>query len=322
MLLGEFLSGLRVGLLLQERLAFVADRQGVDLRIPQGSGVRLLLLREPGIQLVLSRLQPLLPSRFLLAIPGRLGSCHEEGLIAPGGGEGALQPVVIAGRDGVVLVVVAARAAERQAEEGRGRGDRHVVQLVEPEPQLLLLHGHRQHLGRRGRQEARGRQCARVVGFVFVARDLPADECPVRHVVVHGPDHEVAVVIRGRPVGVGLQPIAVRIAGDIEPVPAPSLAVVPAGEETVDQLLVGVGCRVRDERLHLLGRRGQAEQVEIDPADQGAPVCPGIRANASRLEGGENEPVDRSATPARIADFRGIDAGQAADRTSAADPRR
>ena len=143
MLLGELLPGLRVGLLLQERLVLVADRQGVDLRIPQGGGVRLLLLREPGIQLVLGRLQPLLPSRFLLAIPGRLGSRHEEGFLAPGRGEGALQPVVVAGRDGVVLVVVAARAAERQAEEGRGRRDRHVVQLVEPEPQLLLLHGHR-----------------------------------------------------------------------------------------------------------------------------------------------------------------------------------
>ena len=48
MLLGEFLTGLRVGLFLQERLVLVADRQGVDLRIPQAMS-RLLLLREPGI---------------------------------------------------------------------------------------------------------------------------------------------------------------------------------------------------------------------------------------------------------------------------------
>ena len=44
MLLGESLSRLRVGLLPQESLAFIADRQGVDLRAPQGGGVRLLLL--------------------------------------------------------------------------------------------------------------------------------------------------------------------------------------------------------------------------------------------------------------------------------------
>jgi hypothetical protein len=306
-LCGKLPGRLRVGLILQQSPVLVADRQGVDLRDPQRLGQRLLLRGQPVVQRLLGRLRPPLPSRDLLAIAVRLGPRDEERLLAPGRGEGALNPVVIAGRDGVVLVVVAAGAAERQAEEGRDGRDRHVVELVVPEPELLLLHGHVQLLGLRGRQEARGRQCLGVVGLVLVARDLPPHEGRVRQVVVEGADHEVAVVVGGRPVGVRLQPVAVGVAGDVQPVPAPALAVVPAGQEPIDEPLVGVGCGVLDERPHLLRGRGQADQVEIDPSNQGPPVGRGVRADVLCFEGGEHEPIDRVATPALVIHARGID---------------
>ena len=74
-----------------------------------------------------------------------------------------------------------------------------------------------------------------------------------------------------------LEALALAEADDVEPVPRPALAVMGRGEQAVDQPLVGVGVRVGDERLDLLGRRRQAEQVEGEPADQRAAVGLGRR---------------------------------------------
>ena len=110
-------------------------------------------------------------------------------------------------------------------------------------------------------------------GLVLVPGQLQPDELVERHVVVQGLDDEVAVVVGGRPVGVALVAAAVGVAGDVQPVPAPALAVVGAGEEPVHEGLVG-GVRVRglDERLDLVRRRRQPGQVERDAADQRAGV--------------------------------------------------
>ena len=56
--------------------------------------------------------------------------------------------------------------------------------------------------------------------------------------------------------------------GQVEPVLAPALAVMRAGEQAIDQPLVGVRPVVAEERVDLVGRRRQAGQVERDAADQ------------------------------------------------------
>ena len=72
------------------------------------------------------------------------------------------------------------------------------------------------------------------------------------------------------------------------------------GEQAVDQLLVGQRVRVGDEGVDLLRRRRQADQVEREPADQGAAVGLRRRRQAFRLEPGQDERVDRVADPARV----------------------
>ena len=69
-----------------------------------------------------------------------------------------------------------------------------------------------------------------------------------------------------------LEAVGVGIAGGVEPVPSPALAVVRAGQEPVDQLLVGVGASVGEEGVDLLGRRREADEVEAQAADEGGPV--------------------------------------------------
>ena len=101
-----------------------------------------------------------------------------------------------------------------------------------------------------------------------VAGDLLADELVVRLVVVERVDDVVAIAPGVRVGEVPRRAGRLAVAGDVEPVPAPAFAERGRGEQPVDDLLEGVGRRVVDEGVDLLGRRRQAGQVERDPADQ------------------------------------------------------
>jgi hypothetical protein len=111
-----------------------------------------------------------------------------------------------------------------------------------------------------------------------------------------------------------LEPVALGEPDDVEPVPPPVLAVVGRGEQAVDQPLVGPGSVVADERLGLLGRRRQAEQVERGAPDKRAAVGLGGRAEAVGLEPGQDEGVDRVADPRAVVDRRRLRPGRRAER--------
>ena len=81
--------------------------------------------------------------------------------------------------------------------------------------------------------------------------------------LVEGVDDPVAVLPDGAR-GVDAVAVGVGVAGQVEPVPAPALAVVRRRQQAIHQALVGVGPRVGDEVVDLLRRRRQAEQVEAD----------------------------------------------------------
>ena len=115
--------------------------------------------------------------------------------------------------------------------------------------------------------------------------------------------------------------MGVGIAGGVEPVAGAVLAPARRVEQPVDQLLVGVGRRVVDERLDELGRRRQAGEVEAQPAGERPAVGLGGRAQAVRLELRQDEPVDRVADPRRVLDLRQARAASARSTTSAADTR-
>ena len=109
-------------------------------------------------------------------------------------------------------------------------------------------------------------------GEEHVAGDLLLHEPGVGLVVVERADDVVAVGPGVRPRLVLVVAVRVAVVDDVEPVPRPALAVVRRREQPVDQLLVGVGVAVRDERVDLLRRRRQADQVEVQPADQRAAI--------------------------------------------------
>ena len=94
-----------------------------------------------------------------------------------------------------------------------------------------------------------------------------------RHVVVEGPDHEVAVAIGRLAVEVVLVAVAVGIARDVEPVAAPPLAVLRRREQAVDQAFVCVRAIVvarmpRSLRASAAGRSGRRSRGGSECADR------------------------------------------------------
>ena len=61
-----------------------------------------------------------------------------------------------------------------------------------------------------------------------------------------------------------IQPVQIRVAEHVQPVPAPANAMLFVIEEAVPRLLIGVGSGVGEECRLFLRRRGQADQIQID----------------------------------------------------------
>ena len=237
-------------------------------------------------------------------------------------GEDAVQRIIVGRGDRVELVVVATRAGDRQAEEGLGRGvdalvDR-VVDVVE-----ALADG----------DEAEGREAGvvgldvrelvggelldheAVVGFVGVER--------VDDVIAVGPGEGVAVVLVEALALVDRQAARVGVAGRIEPVAAPALAVVRRGQEEVDLLgddrvdVVGRGPAAdgggigggrgvmgAGEGDHLIRGGREAEEVVGHAAQEGLRVGRRVGHEARGLELGEDEGVNRALDPGLVLHFR------------------
>ena len=128
-----------------------------------------------------------------------------------------------------------------------------------------------------------------VVALVLVERaDDPVAPAPDLAVAVHHVGHGAAAV-----------PVAVP--PDVHPVPAPALAVLGAGQQPVDDLLVGVRRRVGEEGVQLLAGRRQADQVEVDAAQQGVRLRRGrTQRHALRWCARGQERVDRIAAAGPI----------------------
>ncbi len=132
-----------------------------------------------------------------------------------------------------------------------------------------------------------------------VARDLLHDEPVERHVVVQRLDDPVAVAPdRSRPV----DRVAVRVgvARDVEPVPAPALAVMRRLEQALHQPAVRAGLRVARERANLLGRREQARQIQASPADERSTVRFRRGLQASLVEPRQHESIDGVGRSTRV----------------------
>ena len=101
-----------------------------------------------------------------------------------------------------------------------------------------------------------------------VAGELLDRELVVRHVGVDRGNHPIAIATGKRPRAILLVAVAVGIAGQVEPVPPPALAEMRRSQQPIDEPLDGIGLRVAEKRGDFVGRRRQADQVEIEPPQQ------------------------------------------------------
>jgi hypothetical protein len=132
-----------------------------------------------------------------------------------------------------------------------------------------------------------------------VAGKLPRTELVERQVGIQGAYHPIAPdPLPG--VAVLLKTVAVGVAGSVEPGQRHPLAIVRAGEEPVDHLLVGVGRGVGHERIDLLRRGRDPDEIGVESSQERRPVSLGRRREVGFLEFREHEPIDVFAWPGGV----------------------
>jgi hypothetical protein len=215
-----------------------------------------------------------------------------------------LQLVVIALRERLELVVVAAGALHGDAEQRRAENLQRPFQhgvLVRTDFVRVAVAA----VGPVGTvpQEMDGFQeldhlrpdvSAAAITGEFIPRDLLAQELVPRLVGVDRAKDVIAIAIRQRPVGVGPEvTVAVGVARRVEPVFAPPFAVALGVQKPFDHPFIGVRLLVGEKLVDLLYRRRQAGEIETHAANQRFP----IRLRADRQTGGFQfrlkETVDR-----------------------------
>ena len=170
-------------------------------------------------------------------------------------------------REGVEFVVVALGAANGGAEEGGADGCR-AVNLDVP---VVLFGVHTAfRIKHRVSEEAGGDLL--LLGGVrqHVTRNLLEGELVERHVAIQCLDDPVAI----RPHGaarVFFVAVGVCVPRQIQPHTSPAFAVVVGGEQAIHHSLVRIGAHIFRESVHLSGRWRQANQVEIQAAQECVP---------------------------------------------------
>ena len=202
------------------------------------------------------------------------------------GGEDAVQAVVVARRDRIELVIVAARAGDSEAHEAAGNDIDAVVDDVVLVAKKTTAEREEAHRGERR--------------FVVAERELVGGELlheklVERLVVVERADDVVAIRVGKRKAALGIaHEVALRVgvARDIEPEAAPAFAVARRGEKTIHDTGVGIGRAVFEKCLHLGGRRREAGEIVGDATEEGARVGGWSRRKFFRGELCEDEGVD------------------------------
>ncbi len=182
--------------------------------------------------------------------------------------EKGIHRIIILRRDRIELVVMADGAAGREAHPDLHRRGG-AVDRVAIGPLLgdaaALARGDIAAIESRGNELLAGR-----VGEQ-IARELPAGEFVKRQVRIKRLHDPVAVGPHGALV-VEMKSVGVGIAGKVEPVTGHVLTVSRAGQETVDESLVGRRRSVLQESLDLRRRRRQAGQIERNAANERLPI--------------------------------------------------
>ena len=182
--------------------------------------------------------------------------------------------VIVRRADGIVFVVVTARAADGQAEKRSAGRDHDVVEIIE-----LRLHGavrfvvpHVQAIEARRDDGVAPFLTAGYFGELFirnlVASQLLANEPIVGLVRVEGFDDVVAIAPGVRFCAVTFVAVALGVTHKVKPVASPTFTVVRRGEQAVDEFGPSFVGRVLFKGLDFLRRRRQTDQIKIRAAHQ------------------------------------------------------
>ena len=262
--------------------------------------------RFQGREVLLGSLQFLLQLGKLLLLPagGRLdhgrriavlvdlaalGDVVEEG-------EG---PIKLLLAEGIVLVVVAAGAAQGEAQPDGGRGLHPVHHVLDGKfvcddaalavAPVVAIEAGGDPLFQGGLGE-------------HVPGQLLHGEAIEGHVGIKGLDHPVPPAPHG-PFPVRLIAVAVRITGRVQPAQGHVLAVARGPQQAVHHLLVGAGKIVAQKGIHLFRRGGQPRQIQRDPANENRLVGRGGGVQPLLPQSVQHEEIDRVAGPALIGDL-------------------
>ena len=252
---------------------------------PLGLGIRRRGRRPVGVRV--QRHQPRLRRAPALPVERRL--------------ENRPQPIVVGLRNRVVAVVVALGAVDGQAEQRRADNPHRIGDNLIAS-QVLVGRARARSIGRHPQEPRRLQPLNLFRGKVrgrrpneFVASQLLQHEPIDRQIGVHGSNHIVAELVRVSPWRVGTR-VAVRIgiAGDIQPVAGPALAMLWRSQQPIEPPFVGVRRTVLRELFQFFASRRQTDQVERRAPQQCGSVGGGRHRQAAFGRGIRDEPIDWS----------------------------
>ena len=113
-----------------------------------------------------------------------------------------------------------------------------------------------------------------LLGVESVGRDLLDHESVVGQIMIEGADDIIAVGVGPVVVGVLKQnvPLGIGVAGDVEPVSPPSLAIAWRGQQAIDQAIERIRRGVGLEFVDFFRRWRQTQEVKGGPPYQSARI--------------------------------------------------
>ena len=201
-------------------------------------------------------------------------------------------------------MIVAARAGERESQKSASG---HVDLIINDVGQHLFL------VGVAGAPFADGHDAGgnhfawiepgRLIRRQNVTGDLLPDELVIRQIAVEGVYDPVAIPIRLGHVRFSADAARIErvgVANDIEPVSAPTLAVMRRGQQSVHDFGESIRRIVREKRFDFPGRRRQANQIERRAPNQCSLVGGCRRGQSFLFEFPEDKIIDARLDPITI----------------------
>src|SRR5262245_16076550 len=209
--------------------------------------------------------------------------------------ENRLESIIIALRNGVELVVVAASAVGGQADKCLADGAEHIFEffLANSQAKQRAYRTGACFVPRTGDKKARGHDAVASRAGEHVAGNLLADELVVRLVLVEALNDVIAIAPRVIADLVAFEALTLREPSHVEPVSSPALAITRRGQQSINQLLICIWRLVFQEGVQFLGRGREAMQVIGSAADQRGAIGGRRHRQAFAFELGDNKGIDR-----------------------------